>query len=247
MVLLNLELKGNKMNMKFIVGGLMATMTVGTYSANAQSSVHDGLYMGIEGSYAKTSQTDLTILPPDFEGVVLENDILSATSRNPLYTAEGAGAGVFLGYRASQGKFTLASEISYAYSFISNEPTASTRFEQTNEFGASLYPGIWVDSDVVVFGQIGFSQLKTNSFSGLSQFNNSDSGLIFGGGVQAYLSPQVSIRASYSRSTHNHQTNQNIDLYEFVAGTLEQIGAVNYRYDHAIKRDKFSVSMIYNF
>ena len=84
------------MNMKFMLGGLLATITVGTYSANAQTSQYDGLYMGIEGSYAKTKQTDLTVVAPAFEGVVPEEDILSATTRNPLYTAEGGAAGVLL-------------------------------------------------------------------------------------------------------------------------------------------------------
>ena len=235
------------MNMKFMVGGLLATFIVGTYSANAQTSRYDGLYMGIEGSYAKTKQTDLTVIAPEFEGVVLESDILSATTRNPLYTAEGGAAGVFVGYRISQGQFTLATEASYSYSFISNEPNASTKFEQTNEFGVSLLPGIWVSQDVVVFGQVGFSQLKLNSFSGLEQFNNSDSGLVFGGGIQVYLSSQISFRASYTRSTHNHQTNDNVDVYQLVSGNLEQTGVANYKYDHAIKRDKLSISMIYNF
>lgn len=233
--------------MKFMVGGLLATMSVGTYSANAQTSSHDGAYMGIEGSYAKTSQSDLTIITPEFDGVVLENDILSATTRNPLYTAEGGGAGVFIGYRLSQGQFTLAAEANYTYNFISNEPTATNQFEITNEFGGSLFPGIWVTPDVVVFGQIGFSQLKMNSFSGIEQFNNSDTGLVFGGGIQAYLSDQISFRASYTRSTHNHQTNDNVDVYQFVAGVLEQVGATNYRYNHAIKRDKVTISMVYNF
>lgn len=113
------------MNMKFMVGGLLASMTIGVFSTNAQTSKHDGFYMGIEGSYAKTKQTDLSIVAPEFEGVVLENDILASATRNPLYTAEGGGAGVFVGYRVSQGPFTLASEVNYAYSFISNEPTAS--------------------------------------------------------------------------------------------------------------------------
>ena len=235
------------MNMKFMVGGFLATFIVGTYSANAQTSRYDGLYMGIEGSYAKTKQTDLTVIAPEFEGVVLESDILSATTRNPLYTAEGGAAGVFVGYRISQGQFTLATEASYSYSFISNEPNASTKFEQTNEFGVSLLPGIWVSQDVVVFGQVGFSQLKLNIFSGLEQFNNSDSGLVFGGGIQVYLSSQISFRASYIRSTHNHQTNDNVDVYQLVSGNLEQTGVANYKYDHAIKRDKLSISMIYNF
>ena len=233
--------------MKFMVGGLLATFIVGTYSANAQTSRYDGLYMGIEGSYAKTKQTDLTVIAPEFEGVVLESDILSAITRNPLYTAEGGAAGVFVGYRISQGQFTLATEASYSYSFISNEPNASTKFEQTNEFGVSLLPRIWVSQDVVVFGQVGFSQLKLNSFSGLEQFNNSDSGLVFGGGIQVYLSSQISFRASYTRSTHNHQTNDNVDVYQLVSGNLEQTGVANYKYDHAIKRDKLSISMIYNF
>gem|GEM_PF-887019 len=235
------------MNMKIMIGGLLATISIDTYSANAQASIHDGAYMGIEGSYGKTSQSDLTIITPEFDGVVFEGDILSTTTRNPLYTAEGGGAGVFLGYRISEGQFTLAAEANYTYSFISNEPTAASRFEQTNEFGVSVFPGIWVSPDVVVFGQIGFSQLKLNSFAGNEQFNNSGAGLLFGGGIQAYLSEQISIRANYTRSTHNHQTNDNVDVYEFVAGVLEQVGTTNYRYNHAIKRDKFSVSMIYNF
>ena len=235
------------MNMKFMVGGFLATITVGTYSANAQTSEHDGFYMGIEGSYAKTKQSDLTIIEPELQGVVLEEDLLSTTTRNPLYTAEGGAVGVFIGYRLSQGQFTLATEASYSYSFISNEPNPTSKFEQTNKFGVSLLPGIWVNPDVVVFGQVGFSQLKLNSFSGLEQFNNSDSGLIFGGGIQVYLSSQISFRASYTSSTHNHQTNDNINVYQFVSGNLEQIGAANYRYDHAIKRDKLSISMVYNF
>ena len=150
----------------------MATFIVGTYSANAQTSRYDGLYMGIEGSYAKTKQTDLTVIAPEFEGVVLESDILSAITRNPLYTAEGGAAGVFVGYRISQGQFTLATEASYSYSFISNEPNASTKFEQTND---------------------------------------------------------------------------NVDVYQLLSGNLEQTGVANYKYDHAIKRDKLSISMIYNF
>ena len=85
------------MNVKFMVEGLLATITVGTYSASAQTSEHDGLYMGVEGSYAKTKQTDLTVIEPEFDGVVLEDDILSSTTRNPLYTAEGGAAGVFVG------------------------------------------------------------------------------------------------------------------------------------------------------
>ena len=123
----------------------------------------------------------------------------------------------------------------------------TSRFEQTNEFGVSLLPGIWVSPDAVVFGQVWFSQLKLNSFSGLEQFNNSDSGLIFGGGLQVYLSSQISFRASYTRSTHNHQTNDNINVFQFVDGGLEQIGVTNFKYDHAIKSDKLSISMIYNF
>ena len=173
--------------------------------------------------------------------------ILSATTRNPLYTDEGAGAGVFVGYRLSQGPFTVAAEAHYSYSFISNQPNATSRFEQTNEFGGSLYPGFWVDPDVVIFGQIGFSQLTSNSFRGAEQFNNSDTGLLFGGGLQIYLSEQISARASYTRSTHNHQTNDNINVFELVGGNLVQTGVANFRYDHAIRRDKFALSIIFNF
>jgi len=104
--------------MKIMIGGLLATISIGTYSANAQTSIHDGAYMGIEGSYGKTSQSDLTIITPEFDGVVFEGDILSTTTRNPLYTAEGGGAGVFLGYRISEGQFTLAAEANYTYSLF---------------------------------------------------------------------------------------------------------------------------------
>lgn len=235
------------MNMLLKLGGPLVFLLLSVQTSHAQGSNHDGFYMGVEGSYAKTEHNDTTVVAPTFEGVVFEADILSETSRNPVYTAEGAGAGFIIGYRMSSGRFTVATEASYSHGFISNELAANNTFEQTNEFGGSIQPGFWIDQNIVVFGQVGFSQLQTNNVSGTEVFNNSDTGLIFGGGIQLYATDQLSLRGSYTRSTQDHSVTDNVPLYQLENGIPVLIGSVVYEYENTVKRDKFAVSLIYNF
>lgn len=229
------------------LGGPLVFLILSTQTGYAQGSNHDGFYMGVEGSYNKTQHNNTTVIEPTYDGVVFEEDILSEASRNPVYTAEGAGAGLLLGYRKSSGRFTVAVEGSYSYSFISNELAGNNTFEQTNEFGAAVQPGVWLNEDIVVFGHAGFSQLQTNNTAGTEAFNNSDSGLVFGGGIQLYASDQLSIRGSYTRSTHNHKTNDNVSEYMLEEGVPVLIGSVLFEYENTIKRDKFALSLIYSF
>lgn len=242
------------MNTYLKLGGLLACLLFSSQASLAQSSIYDGLYMGVEGTHSKTKHNNTVRLDPIFEGEV-DVAIPSETYRNPIYTNKGYGAGFFIGYRASHNRITLAAEGTYNYNFISRNISPTNYFEITNEFGASIMPGIWMTDQFLIFGQVGFSQLQFNNADGANSFNNSDSGLTFGGGFQIYASEKLSLRASYTRSTHDHNTSVTVTPY---IETLQTFGNViipiredqpnvTYQYFNTIKRDKFAVSIVYNF
>ncbi len=181
------------------IGGFLACILFLTQTANAQGSQYDGLYLGLDGSYDKHKAVSYrTENQP--AGFVLPN--------TNTYSDDGPAAGIFIGYRQSVDRFTVAAEARYTYSFVKNEITAADTFNPTNEFGASVLPGYWVTDNVILFGRIGFSQLNTNRNYRNVLEDNTDTGLVYGGGIEIYLNDLFSIRADYSRTTHNHKMSQ---------------------------------------
>lgn len=209
----------------FKLGGLMAFVMFSTQFAFAQQSVHDGIYMGVDGSYDKHEAVSITVEQS------VPNLVAPSTA---VYTDDGIAAGIFAGYRQSYDRFTVAAEARYAYSFVKNEPTTGNSYNPTNEFGVSVLPGFWLTNDFLVFGRLGFSQLNTNRLYQGSFFNNTDSGLIYGGGAEIYLNDQISFRADYTRSVHSNR------MSVVVAGNTGII-------TNNIKRQRFRGSLIYKF
>ncbi len=235
------------MNKLFKLGGLMVLVFCAAQSVYAQGSAYDGFYMGLEGSFAQTKHTATEVIEPTYNGIVFAGDILPESFRNPTFTDDGFGAGIFAGFRLSQGVFTVATEATYGYSFIENEPNALSSFKMTNEFGASVLPGFWIDENIVVFGRIGFSQLTSGSTAAAEIFNNSDSGLIFGGGFEVYVSDNLSFRANYMRSTHDHASSSWVNVYTLVNGVAVHTSSALFEYNYKIKRDKYAGSLVYRF
>ncbi|MDG1438516.1 MAG: outer membrane beta-barrel protein [Emcibacteraceae bacterium] len=212
--------------------------------AFSQTSTHDGLYMGVEGSYSKVKNNSVNVTVPEFDGFYWEGDVLSETTRDPKYSQDGAAAGLFFGYRLSEGIYTLATEATYTNNFISNKVDPLDTFELSSEFGIAILPGVWVNDDVVLYGHLGASQLKVKSQLGSELFDTSDTGFIFGAGAQVYVNENLSICASYTRSTHDHKSVEFIDVFD-IGGTL--IDVAFFEYDSTLKRDKFAASLVYNF
>lgn len=211
------------------------------------SNPHDGLYMGVEGSYAKTKNNSLEVIEPEYDGVVLTEDIRQTSFRDPKFADEGAGAGLFFGYRISEGKFTIATEATYGHSFISNNNNLSDSFELSSEFGITILPGVWLNDNVVLQVHLGASQLRIKSRAGTEVFDTTDTGFSFGAGIQIYANEQLSFRASFTRSTHNHKTGEWIDVYEITDGGLELTDTAFFEYDSTLRRNKFAASIVYNF
>lgn len=226
------------MNIKVIFGGLLASLLLTAQPAIAQGNSHDGLYIGAGGSYDDTSYTSTEIEPSPAIPYVTFPPINA-------YETSGIGSSIFVGYRQSSGWFTVAAEAQYGYNFASNNISATDTFETTNEFGATIMPGIWVNNDLVVFAKLGYSQLNMNrNFNG-SLFNGTDAGLHLGGGVQVYVNDVVSLRADYTRSTYNHRMSSTI--VSDLGGTLLSPQTFTVLYSNNIKRDRIQGSLIVNF
>ena len=190
--------------MKFLfkIMAFMACTQFLIHTANAQGSQYDGPYIGLDGSYDKHTPVSATLItqPTGF--------VLPSTA---AYSDDGISAGIFVGYRQSLENFTVAAEARYTYSFVSNQITATDTFNPTNEYGASVMPGYWLTNEVVVFGRLGFSQQNINRNYQGSLFNNTDTGLIYGGGIEIYVNELFSLRADYTRTTHNHRMNLTVN------------------------------------
>jgi len=189
--------------------------------------------MGVDGSYDIERYNNYTVE--------------SLTDRTPtdgstIYNDEGPAAGIFIGYRLSEDRFTIAAEARYGYSFIKNNSHATQSYEQTNEFGASVLPGYWISNQFLVYTRIGFSQLTTkNVFENIAN-DNSDTGLHFGAGVQIFASDTISIRGEYNRSTFNHKMVQVFEDTTTDPSTFEEINFTN-----NFRRDRFQISLISRF
>lgn len=221
------------MKIKFILGGLLATITLGTYSATAQTSRYDGLYMGLDATYdiTKYKQREITSLT----GFIPTDD-------RSIYNDEGPAAGIFLGYRLTEGRFTVATEGRYGYSFLENKVSAGDNFKLTNEYGGSILPGYWISPEVILYTRFGFSQLTTiRIFDGVIN-ENSDSGFHFGAGIQFYASEKMSIRGEYNRSSYENNISQVILDTSTDPATPVVASSIN-----KIRRDRFQVSLIYKF
>ena len=213
------------MNKIFKLAGLLACVVFSTSTAFAQQSVHDGIYMGVDGSYDKHEAVSVTVEQGSAGFVAPDASV---------YTDDGISAGVFIGYRQSYDRITVAAEVRYAYSFVSNEPAATNTFDPSSEFGGSVLPGFWLTNDFLIFGRLGFSQLNTNRNYLGSLFNNTDTGLIYGGGAEIYLNDQFSFRADYTRTVHNHRMSA-------------ADGAGTATFTNNIKRQRFRGSLVYKF
>lgn len=225
----------------------LAALLLPAQAAFSQTSQFDGPYMGVEGSYAQTKNNAIEIIEPEIDGVYLENDVPSTSFRNPKYDADGVIAGLFFGYRLSEGQFTLAAEASYSNNFVENDANVLDSFELTSEFGFAIQPGVWLNENVVLYGHLGATQLRAKSRAGNETFDSSDTGLVFGAGIQMYINEQLSIRGSYTRSTHNHKTGEWIDIYTIADGDLVFSDVAYFEYDSTLRRNKFSASLVYNF
>ncbi|MBT5072562.1 MAG: porin family protein [Kordiimonadaceae bacterium] len=215
------------------IGCLLASVLLFTQSAFAQGHPQDGFYVGIDGGYDITKFKDYTVE--------------SLTDREPtdnktMYNDEGIGTGIFVGFRLSDGQFTLAVEGRYGYSFIQNEELAWDTYKQTNEFGGSILPGFWINDQIVLFGRVGFSQQTTiREFDGIDN-DHSDTGLHFGAGIQFYVSDSISLRGEYNRATFNHEMAQVFEDTSTDPSTFEQVDFTN-----NFRRDRFQVSIVSRF
>ena len=98
--------------MKTIVklGSFLACILLSCQVAHAQGSQFDGPYIGIDGSYDKHTATSTAIsnAPTGF-----------VTPGTAVYNTDGPSTGIFIGYRQSVDRFTVAAEARYNYSFVS--------------------------------------------------------------------------------------------------------------------------------
>ncbi len=202
-------------------------------SAFAQSSQHDGFYFGVDGTYDITKFDNF---------VITSNTDELPTDDKTIYNDEGPGAGIFIGFRMSQGNVTVGVEGRYGYSFIENEVSSTEIYKTTNEFGGSILPGFWVDENVIIFARVGFSQLTTERTFGGILNRNSDTGLHFGAGIEAYISDTLSLRGEYNRATYNHAMMQ-----EFVDNTTNPATITVVTFDNNFRRDRFQVSIVSKF
>ncbi|MBT5185457.1 MAG: outer membrane beta-barrel protein [Kordiimonadaceae bacterium] len=215
------------------LSGLLISTFLFAQVVSAQGHPADGFYMGVDGSYDITRFSHYTVE--------------SLTDREPtddktIYNDEGPGAGVFIGFRQSQGRFSFAAEGRYGYSFIKNTISATSELKQTNEFSGSLLPGYWVSNSFLVFGRLGFTQQMTrNLFDGITN-DHSDTGIVFGGGIQLFATDRISLRGEYNRSTFNHQMTQVFEDTTTTPSTFEQVDFTN-----NFRRDRFQVSLISKF
>ena len=218
-----------------ILGGLLACILCLPITAYSQGHPSDGLYIGLDGSYDKIDETSTLI--PGAEGA----NLLVVPSR-AIYRIDGIAAGIFVGYRQSSGRFTVAAEARYGYGFASNE-TANDSFKITGEYGASVLPGVWVSDGIAIYGRLGFSQLHLNrTYQGIIH-RNDDSSLHYGGGIQMFATESLSIRADYTRATFNHNMRLNVTIDP---GQATQ-RTVSIPFFSKLKRDRFQVSLISKF
>lgn len=221
------------MNLFIKLGYILVGTLFLTQIASAQGHSQDGLYMGVDATYDISRFSDFAV-----ESLT---DTLP-TDVKTIYNDEGPAAGIFIGFRFTQGRYTVATEARYGYSFIENDLSLTDSFKLTNEFGGSILPGYWLSDQIVVFGRIGFSQLTAiRTFDGILN-KNSDTGLHFGGGIQLFATDTISFRAEYNRATFNHNMSQVIEDTTTIPSTFEQVDFIN-----NFKRDRFQVSLISRF
>lgn len=218
---------------KILITAVLLSVAFIGQSAYAQNSQHDGFYIGVDGAY------DIT----RFDNYVITNssDILPTDDKS-IYNDEGPGAGIFVGFRVSQGNFTVGVEGRHGYSFLENQLTAFENYKTTNEFGGSVLPGFWLDEDIIIFARLGFSQLTTTRTLGGLLNRNSDTGLHFGGGLESYISDMLSLRGEYNRSTFSHEMMQEFVDTTVVPNTIEAV-----IFENNFRRDRFQVSLISRF
>ncbi|MBL4601733.1 MAG: outer membrane beta-barrel protein [Emcibacteraceae bacterium] len=217
------------------LGGLLACILCLPITAYSQGHPSDGLYIGLDGSYDKTTETSTLI--PGAEGA----NLLVIPSP-AIYDLNGIAAGIFVGYRQSSGRFTVAVEARYGYGFASND-AGNDSFKITGEYGASVLPGFWISDEIAIYGRLGFSQLSLSRTYQTIIHRNTDSGLHYGGGIQIFATDMISIRADYTRATYNHNMRLNVTIDP---GQLTQ-RTVSIPFFSNLKRDRFQVSLISKF
>jgi len=180
--------------------------------ALSQSHPADGPYIGIDGSYD------------------LLKDNISATGDN-VYSTNEPAVGIFAGFRQTQGQFTVAAEIRYGYSFARKEQTVAPfdAFAMTHEFGAAVLPGYWLNDQLLVYGRLGYNHATLIDTINAVDFSNGDSSVEFGGGIEIFATPSVSLRLEYTRTA-------------FEGMTILTFNNVNYN-DWKIRRDRFRAAI----
>jgi opacity protein-like surface antigen len=174
------------------------SMIVGTaliMGASAQAA--DGLYLGIDGAYEKY---DVKVQLPDTGVIELA----------PGLDAKGAAAGFFIGYSQANGRFNLAIELGYGYSFVkdgapSNPIFTFDRYDLAggHTFNLSLLPGYKITPAITLYGRVGVSttQNKEEFTTGavLVTYNEFRSIFEYGAGLEINMTDDISVRAEYLR------------------------------------------------
>ncbi len=182
--------------------------------ALSQQYNSDGIYVGLDGSYDQI------------------RDNIKATPDN-IYNANGTAFGIFVGYRGSQDKFTVAVEARYGYSFISNDiitTNPTQRYSITHEFGGAIMPGFWLSEQALIYAKVGFNQSTQIKTLQDIEFKSSNSGISLGGGIQLYATDTVAIRAEYERSN--------------LKGIVPIVYNASTYNDWKVRRNRFRVALI---
>tara|TARA_R110002096_G_scaffold309403_4_gene504000 strand:+ start:26600 stop:27238 length:639 start_codon:yes stop_codon:yes gene_type:complete len=207
-----LKTKDKIMKKILALSALMLGLVTPLQFAMSQGQPSDGFYVGIDGSFDQLK------------------DNINATPDN-IYNADGPAVGLFAGYRQSQGRFTVAAEARYGYSFASEETTVAPidGFALTHEFGAAVLPGFWVNDQLIVYGRIGFTNATLVDTISDIKFTNTDSAVEYGGGVEIFASETVSVRVEYTR-------------VKFEGMPILTFNAINYS-DWGITRNRFRAAI----
>lgn len=170
------------MSIKIIFGGLLASLLLIAQPAIAQGHKNDGLFGGVDGSY-------------DLHN---DNTELLATK----ISFEGGAAGVFVGYRQTNNKFSVAVEARYGYGFASyTNITNGASLEATHEFELAAMPGYWITDDLLIYARLGATNNTIRvSTAATSTSTNTNTNFNYGGGIELNLNNNWSVRVEYTRS-----------------------------------------------
>lgn len=167
----------------FIGAALLLPVT-----AHAQ---YTGPYLGIEAGY---SNTDVNLKFPDDTKVSFDDD--------------GFGYGFFAGYRHNLNGVVVGAEARLGDA--DNKGSVTTGGETVTlstkrEIGIGGILGFTPDNRFMIFGIIGYQNLKgRGTVDGVSD-TSKDGGVRYGGGLEYAFTPQVSVRATLTQTDYGNQ------------------------------------------